>query len=133
LMDVYDMQFPYNTFDAVFSMAAFEFIKEPQKAFSEMMRVLKPGGQLLIGTIHKNSHWGQQYMKQAKRSDSIFRFADFKTREELEGLDLENIVNSGECLFIPPDSPPDKINEDEELKLSNIERGGYIAALWKKP
>lgn len=133
LMDVYDIRQPDDSFDAVFSMAAFEFIKEPGRAFREMMRVLKPGGQLLIGTIHKNSSWGRLYMEQAKRPDSIFRFADFKTLEELENLDRENLIASGECLFIPPDAPPEKINEREEARLAAVERGGYIAAVWRKP
>lgn len=131
-MDVYNLDFPSESFDAVFSMAAFEFIKEPQKAFNEMYRVLVPGGQLLIGTIHKDSAWGRLYTKQAKSPDSIFRFADFKTLKELEDLDREHLVKSGECLFIPPDAPMDKISREEEQRLSRLERGGFICTLWRK-
>lgn len=133
-MDVYDIAFPNNYFDGVFSMAAFEFIKQPQRAFKEMMRVLKPGGQLLIGTIHKDSTWGALYEKQAQQDpDSIFRFADFKTLEDLENLDRKNLVKSGQCLFIPPDASPEGLNWKEEERLSKTEKGGFIIALWKKP
>jgi len=131
-MDVYELEFPDETYDAVFSMTAFEFIKEPRKAFDEMYRVLKPGGQLLIGTIHKDSAWGRLYMEQAKSPESIFRFADFKTLGELENLDREHLVKSGECLFVPPGAPVDKISREEEKRLAKTGRGGFICALWRK-
>lgn len=131
-MDVYDIGFENNGFDAVFSMAAFEFIKEPQKAYDEMFRVLKPGGQLLIGTIHANSSWGRLYMSKSFQENSIFQYADFKSLEELEDLDKKNLISSGECLFIPPNAPEEDITLEKERELSKTERGGFICALWKK-
>jgi len=132
-MNVYNLSFPDESFNGVFSMAALEFMHEPRKAFNEMMRVLKPGGQLLIGTIHRDSHWGRFYMKEAEKPDSIFRFADFKTLKELEELNIKTLVKSSECLFIPPDVKEENISWKEEKRLSKIERGGFICALWKKP
>jgi ubiquinone/menaquinone biosynthesis C-methylase UbiE len=132
-MDIYKLDFPDNHFDAVFSMAAFEFIHDLEAAYSELMRVLKPGGLLLIGTIHKNSGWGKRYLESAKRSDSIFRFADFKNLEDLLELDKDNLLKSGECLFIPPDAKEDEISWEEEKRLYSVNRGGFICALWEKP
>ena len=43
-MDIYNLSLPPDHFDGVVTMAAFEFIHEPQRAFAELMRVLKPGG-----------------------------------------------------------------------------------------
>jgi ubiquinone/menaquinone biosynthesis C-methylase UbiE len=132
-MDVYQLSFPANCFDGVISMAAFEFIKEPKRAFDEMIRVLKPGGHLLIGTIHKDSPWGEAYLEEAQKPDSIFRFADFKTMDDLLQLDRETLAGHGECLFIPPGLQEEKYNMDSEKHFSAIHRGGFIAALWKKP
>ena len=132
LGDVYDLKFDDSEFDAVFSMAAFEFIKEAPKAYKEMMRVLKPQGQLLIGTIHRNSSWGQLYMSKAFQEDSVFRHADFKSLEDLIALDEKSLVTSGECLFLPPDTPEEEINMDRERELSKTERGGFVCVLWKK-
>lgn len=132
-MDVYDLKFPDNCFDGVFSMAAFEFVKEPEKAYNEMYRVLKPGGGLLIGTINPDSRWGQLYLSEDFRKNSVFKYADFKTIEDLKSLDRENIKGSGECLFIPPDAAPEYIGWDEEKRLSKTERGGFICVLWEKP
>jgi len=133
-MDIYKLSYPDGFFDGVFSMAAFEFIKKPAAAFQELMRVLKPGKLLLIGTINRDSTWGVLYQEKARRDPaSIFRFASFKTLPELENLDRINLVKSGQCLFIPPDAPPARFNWEEENRLSKTENGGYIIALWKKP
>jgi len=134
LMDVYKLKFADETFDAVFSMAAFEFIKEPQAAYEEMYRVLKPGGQMLIGTINRDSPWGKSYINHAwQNENSVFRFAEFKTLSDLLNLDRDHVVKQGECLFIPPDYKPSSYNFEEENRLSSIERGGYICVLYRKP
>ena len=54
-MDAYNITFPSESFDGVFSMAAFEFINKPIIAYDEMYRVLKENGSLLIGTINRES------------------------------------------------------------------------------
>ena len=41
---VYELPFPDNTFDAVFSHNMPEHLNDPAKCFQEMHRVLKPGG-----------------------------------------------------------------------------------------
>ncbi|NLC51056.1 MAG: class I SAM-dependent methyltransferase [Firmicutes bacterium] len=131
-MDIYNLDFEDNYFDGIFSMAAFEFIKEPQRAFHELWRVLKPGGYLLIGTINRDSAWGELYIEQGKKADSVFYHASFKTLAELEDLDRRNLIDSGESLFIKPDTPEEKITLEEEERLSAKEKGGFIAALWQK-
>ncbi len=131
-MDVYQLDFADNSFEAVFSMAAFEFIKEPQKAYAEMYRVLKPNGQMLIGTIHRESTWGKLYLEKASKAHSLFKHAHFKSLEELEALDLKHLINSGECLFIPPNASEKDISIEKENEYAKTERGGYICALWRK-
>jgi ubiquinone/menaquinone biosynthesis C-methylase UbiE len=44
--NVYELPFPDNTFDVVFSHAVVEHLGDPMKALKEMRRVLKPGGLL---------------------------------------------------------------------------------------
>jgi len=133
-MDVYSLQFPSDHFDGVFSMATFEFIHEPKRAFEEMMRVLKPSGHLLIGTINKDSPWGELYEERAKQDPtSVFRHASFKTEKDLEELDPKNLVKIAKCVFIPPNASEEQLNWDEEKRLSKTQRGGFIVALWRKP
>ncbi len=131
-MDVYNINFKDESFDAVFSMAAFEFIKEPQKAINEIFRVAKRGSQILIGTINKDSKWGELYLRDSFREDSVFSHADFKTMDDLKSLNPEHLIDTGECLFIPPNIDEEEINIEKEKELSSRERGGFICALWKK-
>ncbi|WZL74478.1 class I SAM-dependent methyltransferase [Clostridiaceae bacterium 35-E11] len=131
-MDIYNLKFKDGSFEAVFSMAAFEFIEEPKKAYDEMYRVLNKDGQLLIGTIHKDSHWGRLYLSKVFQENTIFQYAHFKSMEELRELDLKHLVDSGECLFIPPNTAEEDITMEKEQRFSKEGRGGYICALWKK-
>lgn len=45
--DAHDMPFEDNSFDAVLHVYVFEHLYNPQKAISEIYRVLKPGGYML--------------------------------------------------------------------------------------
>lgn len=131
-MDVCGMKFSDEVFDGVFSMAAFEFIKEPKKAYEEMHRVLKKGGHMLIGTINLESQWGEFYISKAVRENSVFKYADFKTIDDMKSWDSENFVKSGECLFIMPNAEDKDVSMEREKELSATERGGFICVLWKK-
>lgn len=131
-MDVYDLKFEDESFDAVFSMAAFEFVKEPQKAIDEVFRVAKKGSKILIGTINKDSQWGELYLSESFQENSVFKHADFKTLDHFRSLKNDNLIDTGECLFISPDTKEQDINMENERVLSNSKRGGFICALWEK-
>ncbi|AHM57849.1 UbiE/COQ5 methyltransferase (plasmid) [Peptoclostridium acidaminophilum DSM 3953] len=130
-MDAHKLEFADNEFDAVISMATFEFIDAPQKALDEFFRVVKVGGQVLVGTIAADSAWGEFYRNKDKR-DSIFRYANFKTLEDMKGWKPEKLMETGECLFVSPLSDESEFNEKLENELSGKRKGGYICALWRK-
>jgi ubiquinone/menaquinone biosynthesis C-methylase UbiE len=132
-MDLYHLDFPDNSFDGVFSMAAFEFIKDTEKAFNELLRVLKPGGKLLIGTIHKDSVWGKMYEDHARRDEtSVFRNAALKTVTQLKLLDEKHLLATRGCVYIPPTTEKKKLTLEHESTLSMIESPGFILGLWRK-
>ena len=132
-MDVYNLGFSDESFDQVFSMAAFEFIKEPEKAYDEMHRVLKKDGHLLIGTIAKDSKWGELYLSKPLQENSVFKHADFKTLEDLKAINKKEIIDYGECLFIPPNAGEEQISMEYENQMKKSgERGGFFCILWKK-
>jgi ubiquinone/menaquinone biosynthesis C-methylase UbiE len=64
------LPFAANTFDAVLMVTVLCFLADPVLALREATRVLKPGGQLLIGMIDKDSPLGRTY--EAHKSESTF-------------------------------------------------------------
>ncbi len=134
-MDVTDLDFSAESFDDVFSMATAEFIPAEEKEvyIEEMLRVVKPGGRVLVGTINRDSEWGRMYLRRAESPDSVFHDADIPTPEELNEIAADRFVKSRECLFIPPDAEEEEISWQREKELSSEKRGGFFCSLWREP
>ncbi len=84
--DAYQLPFPDESFDVVLSVTMFEFIHEPEKVVSEIHRVLKPGGEVIIGTMNGNSLWFIFKRIKSLFVETAYRYARFYTPEELEEL-----------------------------------------------
>lgn len=67
-------------------MAAVEFIEDSARAVTEMFRVAKTGGQVLIGTINADSDWGEYYQTKKEQGISIYRYASLSLRWRLRCL-----------------------------------------------
>jgi len=130
-MDAHNLDFEDESFDGVFSIATVEFIEDFQKAIDEMFRVVKKGGQILIGTINKDSKWGRFY-KSRSFSNSVFKYATFKGIEDLRNVHSNELVKIKECLFIPPNLDDEQFNSQNEERYFKAEMGGFICALWVK-
>lgn len=132
--DLYTLPFPDNHFDSVLSMAAFEFIHEDRRALAEFMRVTKPGGKVLIGTITGDSDWGLEYKSHMPREDSVFHHAAFKTAEEMRALLPAQLLASAESVFFPyatPDADAARALDDAYRSKGAI--GAFVCLLWEKP
>lgn len=46
--DAHELPFPEGSFDSAYSLRVFEIIGDPRRALSEMARVLRPGGRVVI-------------------------------------------------------------------------------------
>lgn len=131
-MNATELAFDDGAFNAVLAMAAVEFIEDTARAVEEMFRVVKNGGQVLIGTINADSDWGEYYQSKKMQEDSIYRYAAFKTIDDLKAWNPEKLVQTGACLFIPPFADEEEFILEREKELSGTRRGGYICALWGK-
>ncbi|MBA1394945.1 class I SAM-dependent methyltransferase, partial [Lactobacillus sp. XV13L] len=125
IMDVQKLNFPDNSFDAVFSMAAFEFITDIKKAYQQMRRVVKPGGSIIIGTIQKYSSWADLYESPACYG-TAYEYAKFKTAQQIIDLDSKRFVKRQDCLFIPPNQPENYYTLiNEQKNESKSMKGGF--------
>ena len=74
VIDAHKIDFPDNTFDAVFGMAVLEHLEDESWALQEMQRVLKPGGVVILMVPAYMFLWGIQdeaahhYRRYTKRS-----------------------------------------------------------------
>jgi ubiquinone/menaquinone biosynthesis C-methylase UbiE len=99
------LDFPDESFDLVISITALEFIKAPEKAISEMVRVCKKGGRVVVGTLGSDSWWASKRTKAARKDpESVFgdaRFYSFNELKKMAGKFGCNTVVKG-AVFAPP-------------------------------
>jgi ubiquinone/menaquinone biosynthesis C-methylase UbiE len=107
--DAVSLDFPDGSFDLVISITALEFIKDPEKAISEMVRVCKKGGRVVVGTLGSGSLWALKRSRAARKDpDSIFRDARFYSFGEMKRMAERSgygCVVKG-AIFAPPFDHP---------------------------
>ncbi len=136
--DAHGLPFDDETFDAVVSLSALEFVSDLSEALKEAYRVLKPDGRMVIGLIGGGSTWSRYYEEKAKKDpESVFRYAHFRTLDELIAAMPGKNVQGKAVLFVPPD-----FNFEDREKALELEReaqrqgrkdGGFICAVSFKP
>lgn len=93
------------TFDAVLAVATLCFIPDAERAISEMARVLKPGGRLVIGELGRWSLWAAYRRFRGWFGHPTWRAARFRSETELRRL-LEaggvDVVETRGAIFYPP-------------------------------
>ncbi|HYG58780.1 MAG TPA: class I SAM-dependent methyltransferase [Symbiobacteriaceae bacterium] len=100
--DAASLPFPDEAFDLVISVTAFEFMPDPAGAAREAMRVLRPGGRLVLGVLAEGTAWTQRY-----RASPLFATARFFTREDLQALLPQVPCRIEGCLQFGPEAGGD--------------------------
>ena len=67
------------------------------------------------------------------REDSVFHEAAFKTMEEMKTLAPDCLLAARESVFVPPDAGLEALTLENEMRLSQSERGAFACLLWQKP
>lgn len=110
------------TFDFVLMVTTVCFITDILKAFSEVHRILKPQGEIILAIIDKNSELGRKY-EMERFSNKFYKDAHFHSTEEI----TEVLIQSGfqhfkywQTLTV--------LNEHEvEKPLQGHGKGGFVA------
>jgi len=134
--DAAALPFPDGSFDVVTCLTALEFFPYPADALAEAWRVLRPGGRLVVGTIHRDSAWGEAYRAMAGEGDPIFRHARLFGRDELASLLGASRPSLSEGLYLGPDARPatlaEALRQDDEARAQGAPPG-FVVARWVKP
>jgi ubiquinone/menaquinone biosynthesis C-methylase UbiE len=138
--DALALPFPDDFFDLVVSINMLCFVKEPDRSISEMRRVVRPGGRIVIGALNRWSPWAALRRIKGLFKESIYREARFFSPLEAEGMLCRagfETVNVRTCLFFLP------VNCPIYLKLAlSFERldsiltprlGAFLCASARKP
>ncbi|WP_148705636.1 class I SAM-dependent methyltransferase [Methanosarcina siciliae] len=78
------LPFKRRSFDLILIVAALSLFKDPVHALHEAARVLKPGGQIVIGILDRNSLYGDFY-ESRKKEGSFSSEAKFLSTAEVSG------------------------------------------------
>ena len=132
IMDAQKLEYADNQFDSVFSMATLEFITDPQVAYHQMYRVVKPGGTIVLGTIQKGSAWADFYESPACRG-TAYEYAHFLTLKQIQNWDPQHFASAQQCLFLPPNLPESEYNSTNEKNAQKTNPiGGFVCLQFRK-
>ncbi|MGQ9818675.1 MAG: class I SAM-dependent methyltransferase [Candidatus Kapaibacteriales bacterium] len=132
LADAMNLPFEENFFDACLSVTAVEFFADQTRGLEEMFRVVRPNGKIVVGFLNRDSAWGELYTSEEFRKNTVFRFANLLSIEEIKKIKTDSLVEVRQSLFIPPNATENLLNWEEENKLNKINKGGFVVALWRK-
>jgi ubiquinone/menaquinone biosynthesis C-methylase UbiE len=99
------LPFPDASFDAVCAVTVLCFVADPADAIHEMVRVLRPGGRLVLGELGRWNLWAAIRRIKGWAGSSIWSAARFRSAGELRtlleraGLSVSDV--RGAVFFLP--------------------------------
>jgi ubiquinone/menaquinone biosynthesis C-methylase UbiE len=100
------LPFPKHSFDGVISILALDFMAHRPKVLREIVRVLRPGGFLLLAMLNRYSLWTLKRLLKAWFKPSLWREVRFITPGELKQLLLTNgnleKISQSQAVYFPP-------------------------------
>lgn len=88
--DAGGLPFPAGYFDCVVSVATLCFVDDPRPTVRGMVRVLKPGGRLILGELGRWSLWAAQRRVKGWLGSKLWNAAHFRSRGDL--IDLATVA-----------------------------------------
>jgi ubiquinone/menaquinone biosynthesis C-methylase UbiE len=93
LGDAEDLDFPDQSFDALFMVTTIEFVENYAKAIDEAARVLVSGGKLVVMTLNPESEYFKEHVR---KKDSYFGKIKHTNLKEIERYIQKLFVARGE-------------------------------------
>jgi SAM-dependent methyltransferase len=136
--DARSLPFADATFDAVTAITVLCFLDAPQRAISEMVRVLRPGGRLVIGELGRHSIWAARRRMSGWLGSTRWRLARFWSPRELCGIaesaGMRVVVVRG-AVYYPPCDLCARLLGPIDARLAALSRFGaaFIAVAADRP
>jgi len=130
--DMCALPFSDNSFDRVYSMTAIEFIPDAVLAMSELNRVAKKGGCIVVTTLNSLSPWAERRIKKGKHGHSLFENIIFRSPDDMRLLIPEKCVIKT-AIHFQKDEPVENLAQIEAAgNKRQLETGAFLAAQWIK-
>jgi ubiquinone/menaquinone biosynthesis C-methylase UbiE len=135
-----DLPFPEAVFDGVISILALDFIPDRPGALREMVRVLRPGGFLVLALLNRYSLWTLKRMLRSCIKPSFWRGVQFITPRALQRLlashpDLVEIRHR-RAVYFPPLAHPGLLpyypNMERLGQNLHLPTGAFLVAAARK-
>ena len=132
LGDMLNLPFPEKSFDRVVSVTALEFIEDAQGAIRELFRVTQKGGSIVVATLNSLSPWASRRTAEAKKKQTIFTKAIFRSPDELRSLaSVEGVIRT--AVHFHKEDDPSRAPEIEGAgREKGCNTGAFLAARWEK-
>jgi ubiquinone/menaquinone biosynthesis C-methylase UbiE len=131
--DMTCLPFTHGAFDKTVSLTALEFIDDARAAISELFRVTKPGGRILVATLNSLSPWARRREAAGKRGHPLFSRAIFRSPDQLKALSPLPCVIKTAIHFQKDDNPDEAKKIEKEGQMKSLATGAFLAACWRKP
>jgi ubiquinone/menaquinone biosynthesis C-methylase UbiE len=132
--DMLDLPFIDGFFDKSVSVTALEFIEDGRSAIAELLRVTKPGGIVVVGTLNSLGPWAARRRAKTERGERhILEDAFYRSPTELLALcPVPGSVVT--AVHFEKDDPPERAMQIEQSgRARNLDTGAFVAARWTKP
>jgi len=133
-----NLPFPTGQFDCVVSVATLCFVDDPRPTIREMVRVLKPGGRLILGELGRWNLWAAQRRVKGWLGSKLWSAAHFRSRSDLIALahqaGLKDAVVTG-AVFYPPLEIAARIMGPVDHKIGTLTTigGAFLVLTAKSP
>lgn len=133
LADLSSLPFSANVFDKVVSVTALEFIQNGNAAISELFRVSKKRGTIVVATLNSLSPWATSRRAQAEKGHTLFQRAIFRSPQELRSMAPVDGVIKTAIHFQKEEDPANVPKIELEGHQQGFDTGAFVAARWEKP
>jgi ubiquinone/menaquinone biosynthesis C-methylase UbiE len=129
--DMLCLPFKDNSFDKAVSVTALEFIEDANAAVSELFRVTRPGGLIVVATLNSLSPWAVE--RKARTHKHLLQDAFFRSPNELLACGSAE-GTAATCVHFERNELPERaVNIEKTCLLQRLNTGAFVAARWKKP